>query len=609
MPQKVNIPGVGPVNFPDGMPPEQITLEVQKILAQVGTPQVQAPAMAPQAVPDTQTGDVRNSFAGGVVRGLRDIPDAGAQMLTRGLASLTPKLFQDQSGGLTESGKIASDFANRQLQQVEDINRRAETDYQQNWRNGTMAGQMDLGRITGQAAGTIVPAMRVATMGNLATAPIRAAGTAGAVSGLLQPVTVPSQQNMTGPEFAARKVEQAGVGAGSGMAGGFLFDRLGRLISGARMPAAGSAQQGSASASATGGGSTLGRVGPDPSAGLTEAQRAILQRGQEMGFRSTPGQSTGSTALQQMEARMESNPFFSGPFNTIKDTNQKVLNRSAAEAIGEQADELSSPVLARAADRIGQVFDSVGDDAVRQFDPNMAIDRLTKVLVDAENVTTRPLTDNVLMQKVIQIAERGTADGVELAALTSKLGKVARKEMTSAMGDRDLGEALFAVKELVDDLLMQGMDDAARVAFSQARTQYRNLMTIESRGVVNPSSGNVSGLNLASALSSKDKTGFMRGRNQTPMYDSARFAQAFRPIVGNSGTATRMMDVSPLSMALSLPSNLAAGAYTSAPAVALARSVAGKGLAGGALTDAQRRLLQQYLPIGGGGAGQKTLGQ
>ena len=182
MPQKVNIPGVGPVNFPDGMPPEQITLEVQKILAQVGTPQVQVPAMTPQAVPDTQTGDVRNSFAGGIVRGLRDIPDAGAQMVTRGLASLTPKLFRDQSGGLTESGKISSDFANRQLQQVEDMNRRAETDYQQNWRNGTMAGEMDFGRITGQAAGTIVPAMRVANMGNLATAPIRAAGTAGAIS-------------------------------------------------------------------------------------------------------------------------------------------------------------------------------------------------------------------------------------------------------------------------------------------------------------------------------------------------------------------------------------------------------------------------------------------
>ena len=615
MPQKVNIPGVGSVNFPDGMPPEQITLEVQKILAQTGAPQPAVPAVSPQGLPDTQSGDMRNSFLGGVVRGMRDIPDAGAQMLTRGLASLTPKLFMDDEGGLTESGKIASDFANRQVQQVEDINRQAEVDYQQNWRNGQMTGQMDLGRATGQALGSLAPAVRATQLGNLATAPLRAAGTAGAVSGVLQPVTVPSQQNMTAEQFAARKVEQAGFGGATGLAGGYLFDKLGRAILGARVPptAQGAAPlqgaQGTATASASGGGSTLGRVGPDPSAGLTEAQRAILARGQGMGFKSTPGQSTGSVALQQMEARMESNPFFSGPFNALKDTNQKVLNRAAAEAIGEQADELSSPVLARAADRIGQVFDSVGDDGLRQFDPSMAVDRLTKVLIDAENVTTRPATENALIQKAIQIAERGTASGEELASLTSKLGKVARKEMTSAMGDRDLGEALFSVKDLVDDLLMQNMDDAARAAFAQARNQYRNLIALESRGVINPSSGNVSGLNLASTLSSKDKTGFVRGRNQTPMYDAARFSQAFRPIVGNSGTATRMMDVSPLSMALSLPSNIAAGAYTSGPSAALARAVTGQGLAGGALTDAQRRLLQQYLPVAGGLAGQKILGQ
>lgn len=589
MAQKVNIPGIGPVNFPDGMPPEQITLEVQKILAQAGAAQ---PAPTPQVMPSTTTGDSRNSFLGGVVRGLRDIPDAGAQMLTRGLAAIAPPPLQD--------------WANRQVQQVEDINRQAEAEYQQDWRKGTMAGQTDFGRITGQTVGTIVPAGRVASMGSLSTAPIRAAGTAGAVSGALQPVTSP--RDMSGAEFAARKVEQAGVGAAAGMGGGYVFDRLGRVIAGARPPQA-AQPQGPASVNVTGGGSTLGQVGPDPSAGLTEAQRAILQRGQSMGFRTTPGQATGSTSLQQMEARMESNPFFSGPFNTIKDVNQKVLNRSAAAAIGEQADELSSPVLARAADRIGQVFDNVGDNTVRQFDPNMAVDRLTRVLVDAENVTTRPLTENALMQKAIQIAERGTASGDELASLTSKLGRVARKEMTSAMGDRDLGEALFAVKDLVDDLLMQNMDDAARANFAQARTQYRNLLALESKGVINPSSGNVSGLNLASTLSSKDKSGFVRGRNQTDMYDAARFAQAFRPIVGNSGTATRMMDVSPLSMALSLPSNLAAGAYASGPSTALARAVTGQGVAGGALTDAQRRLLQQYFPVAGGIAGQKLLGQ
>jgi hypothetical protein len=546
---------------------------------------------------------MRDSFAGGVIRGLRDLPDAGAQMLTRGIEAISPE------------NTAMERWAQDQVKMVEDINRGAESDYQQNWRNGQMAGNVDLGRMTGQVAGSLFPAARAVQAANLASAPVRAAGTAGVVSGLSQPVTVPEQQGMTSPQYLARKAEQAGLGGATGMAGGFLFDKLGRAVTGARIPQAMPAQQGAqpqqggAAGSITGGGSTLGQVGADASAALTEAQRAIMLRGRGMGFRTTPGQETGSKSLQQMEARMESNPFFSGPFNAIKDANQTVLNRSAAQAIGENTDELSAPVIARAADRIGQVFDNVGDDAVRVFDTSQATSRLAAVLDEAADVTTRPMTDNILVQRAMQYAQTGQATGTQLASLSSKLGKVARKEMTSAMGDRDLGQALFAVKELTDDLLMQNMDDVTKALFAQARQQYRNLMTLESKGVVNTSSGNVSGLNLASTLASKDKSGFVRNKNQTPMYDAARFAQAFRPIVGNSGTATRMMDVSPLSMALSLPSNLAAGAYTSGPSAALARAVTGPGLAGGALTEAQKRLLQQYLPLAGGIAGQKTMSQ
>ncbi len=62
----------------------------------------------------------------------------------------------------------------------------------------------------------------------------------------------------------------------------------------------------------------------------------------------------------------------------------------------------------------------------------------------------------------------------------------------------------------------------------------------------------------------------MFGENQTPMYEAARFAQAFRPIVGDSGTATRTMEMTPLNVLLSAPTNIAASAYTSAPSTALA---------------------------------------
>jgi len=141
MPKKVNVPNIGVVNFPDDMPMEQITLEINKMLAQVGAPA--APPVMPSALPDTQGGDMRDSFAGGVIRGLRDLPDAGAQMLTRGIEAISP------------ANTAMERWAQEQVKMVENINRGAESDYQQNWRNGQMAGNVDLGRMTGQVAGSL----------------------------------------------------------------------------------------------------------------------------------------------------------------------------------------------------------------------------------------------------------------------------------------------------------------------------------------------------------------------------------------------------------------------------------------------------------------------
>jgi hypothetical protein len=143
--------------------------------------------------------------------------------------------------------------------------------------------------------------------------------------------------------------------------------------------------------------------------------------------------------------------------------------------------------------------------------------------------------------------------------------------MTTPSGDRELGQALYSVKDYVDNLLQSGMSGDRLKRFQTARTQYRNLLNLTSRtGITNPSTGDVSGRSLANLLQQKDKAGFLRGQNKTGMYDAARFAQAFAPIVGDSGTATRSMITNPLEMAASLPFNMASRAYASAPSVALA---------------------------------------
>lgn len=223
---------------------------------------------------------------------------------------------------------------------------------------------------------------------------------------------------------------------------------------------------------------------------------------------------------------MESSPFTSGPFNTIKTENQKILNRATAQAIGVDSAELSNPVLAQAQRQISNVYQQVASPQVKKIDGNTIQTGIEIVDKAFEGLTTQPFKNNIFVQQVQNIAAKGEASGNELQALSSKIGKRAKNEMTTAMGDRELGSALFQLKEMVDDALAQGLSKEQQAAFQQARANYRNLMTIRSnQGVVNPSTGNVSGLNLASALTRKDPQGFVFGSNQSPMYEAARFAK------------------------------------------------------------------------------------
>jgi len=604
----VNIPNIGQVAFPSAMSDDEIIKAIQSLSAQAA-PSAAVPAAIPKT-PESFTQKLMDSPVGGVVRGLRDIPDAGAQLLTRGLEAISP------------SGSSMEAFARSERRRVEDINRQAETDYQRNWRQGQMRqGEIDVGRVGGNILGTLIPATKAVGLLGAATAPVRAGAISGTVGGALQPIA--PTQIADNEDFFKQKVEQMGAGAVLGAGTGYLGDKISNILFGARAPAATGGQSATVSpasagaqvnvsttptATATGGGMTAGRVGPDPSAGLTAAQRAILSRGKEMGFRSTPGQETGSRSLQQMEARMESNPFMSGPFNTIKENNQRILNRSTAQAIGVDADELSNPVLAQAQRQISDVYRQVANPQVKQLD-GPTIQTGIDILDNAfEGLTTQPLKSNTFVRQLQDLAAKGEASGTQLQALSSKIGKRAKNEMTTAMGDRELGSALFQMKEIVDDALSQGLSAEQQAAFQAARANYRNLMTIRStQGVVNPSSGNVSGLNLASALTRKDSRGFVLGSNQTPMYEAARFAQAFRPIVGDSGTATRSMEISPLSMMLSAPTNIAARAYTSTPAVNLASRLQ-SGVAPNT-NPATEDLLRRLFPVTGATGVMSLLGQ
>lgn len=346
--------------------------------------------------------------------------------------------------------------------------------------------------------------------------------------------------------------ESRAVNTAIGGAGGYIGSRIGRALGG------------------------QGRLGLDdideavPSS-LNKSEAAALREGRRLGMQATPGTASGSRQLQRIEAKLESQPITSGPFDALKANNQRTANRIVAESIGEIDDVVDSNTLGRAFDRMSEGFESFASKITsRPIETRSAFTFLRGLQDEFSGLTKSPVLNHQQVEVLTKLASNGQASGRQLRQLTSKLGRIANNEMTTASGDREMGIALFKVKEFVDDIIEEGLSATDKVAYQQLRQQYRNYALITSRAnIINPSSGNVSLRNLAAALASKDKPGFVRGGNTSDLYGAARFGQAFPPIVGDSGTATRTPQ-GIFELMASIPAGLGSKLFLSQPSVAIA---------------------------------------
>jgi hypothetical protein len=217
------------------------------------------------------------------------------------------------------------------------------------------------------------------------------------------------------------------------------------------------------------------RVGSSLAPALTDAQRAALGQGESLGMRATPGQLLGSRPLQQGEAWAQSHPWTSGPFARVASGNQAALDKAAARSIGEDAATVDATVMGRANDRLGDTFESVRNpNHVIMFDPTGTKAALDGIDQQFDGLLPNDMTirDNGLVSQLDTLAGNGHATAQQLGQLSSKLGKAAYKQMSGPAGDRDLGQALYAVKDHVDDMLESSLSGDERAAYSGARQQY-----------------------------------------------------------------------------------------------------------------------------------------
>lgn len=281
-------------------------------------------------------------------------------------------------------------------------------------------------------------------------------------------------------------------------------------------------------------GKTIGRVMKPVRSTISGPASKVAQQFEEMGGQLTPGQRTGSTALRQIEAGMESFPPTAGAMTKIKANNQTVLNRVAAKAIGENADDLSESVLGRAYTRIGNRFNFAKGDNIQLGDD--FLNGLAKIDNEYQGVWggKGDAAFKSLMDDALDDASKGTISGERYTRLRSDLSKRAR-DAFSQQNSR-LGQAVDDMIETLDNAAQKSLPAGKAKVLTEARQQWATLRTLEK----SMNGENVSGTKLANKLRTRDPKGFTFGFKDNDLYTAARFADRFKPLVGDSGTATRM---------------------------------------------------------------------
>lgn len=278
----------------------------------------------------------------------------------------------------------------------------------------------------------------------------------------------------------------------------------------------------------------------------------------------------------------------------------RALTRSAAEAIGEKSDELTKPVLSRAASRIGQVYEDVASKVGQiAFGPDEAarfaqIDDMLKTVTEPGKV--QGAIDMVLDQ--VTNPKKGLTGASYAAGGGTLRWKLQR--MSAQLYGQGNGLEAEIIDELVDTLdgaFKKAAPQAVSDALDTARAQSRFLMALRRGDAISDTTGLINPAAMTKAMESK-YPGFDIGR--IPSGQAGQFGKtldAFRQVVTpfkSSGTAERLTGLGlPLLAGLGLSG--AAGPMAG-PGVLLALMLSGGGAGrqiGGGLA---RSLAQQAQP-------------
>lgn len=225
----------------------------------------------------------------------------------------------------------------------------------------------------------------------------------------------------------------------------------------------------------------LGAAAPAVRQGYRAARGAVDPRLAELadwamkkGIPVFPWQVSGSNFRKGVASTADVMPGSGRPAQTTKQ--MAGFNRTLASTIGEEADDLSPPVLLRAFTRITGDLNSAAQRTGVKIDPKFVTD-LDEIRKSARWMMPREraLVEDML-DELVSPGAGNTLIGEKYKALTTKGGPLS---MLTNSGNGNVASLAMQMRSKLDDALERSSPKDAVDALREARHQYKNLIIVE----------------------------------------------------------------------------------------------------------------------------------
>jgi hypothetical protein len=297
---------------------------------------------------------------------------------------------------------------------------------------------------------------------------------------------------------------------------------------------------------------------------LTPNEQRLAAIAQREGINLTPGQQTGSRALQAVESSLAQLPFSGNRQNAVYDAQRTAFNKAALAKAGVGGDRVSPDVMDSAFKTAGRRFDDLASRTTLNFDPQFTQDVAgvaqsygRRLPTDVAPVFQSYMDDLKPVLDAVANGQKPQIDGRTFQKISSDIGEAAR----GARNRPDLQNALNELRRSLDDVMERsaamgganpqtprlagagGQRNTLAQEWRDTRREYRNLLAIdEAAGAgsqADRAAGNLPLGGMRAAIDKQDPRGYARGRHD--MAELAQLSDFLAQKIPNSGTPERLM--------------------------------------------------------------------